>query len=368
MNKQLIFILQSISQPRCIKRINSFISYGFDVEIYGFDRGKYNLNADNCEKNIQIIGKQKDGKEYMKKFFQNQVAIRRLVKKHDPDKAIFYSFGFPLTLSLKLNKVTNYIYEISDIFYGYNKFNNVRWLFKAIDKYLIRNSLLTILTSEGFGNYLFGEKWPKNIIIQPNRVHSDFLNEQRPEIKQNDNTTQHLIFSFIGALRYPNTVFRFAKVIGERYPQHEFHFYGDSYLTNDVRKLSATYRNVKYFGPYKNPDDLFRIYTNIDIVIACYDVQSLNERIAEPNKLYEALYFKKPIVVSKNTFLAKRVQALGCGFVIDSSKDDTIISFIDSLTDDKLNKVYANIQNVKLEEVIDDNSKLIIRHIEDRFN
>jgi len=364
-NKKIVFLLGSISQPRCIKRINSFISAGFDVEIYGIDRSKYNLNADIYEKKIHIIGKQEDGKQYVKKFFQNQAAIKKIIKNYDPDKTIFYSFGFALTLSLKLNNAKNYIYEISDILYGYNKFNSVRWIFKAIDKYLIKKSFLTVLTSEGFGDFLFGQKWPNNIIIQPNRLHSDFLNEQRLKIEQTNGSIQHLKFSYVGAFRSPNTIFRFAKIIGEKYPQHKFYFYGDSHLTSEVIKLSETYNNIKYFGPFKNPDDLSKIYSNIDIIVACYDVQDLNEKILEPNKLYEALYFNKPIVVSKNTFLAERVKTLGCGFEIDASIDESIISFIDSLTDNKLNEIYTNIQKIELEETIDDNSKKIIHYIEE---
>ena len=46
MNKpKIVFILTSISQPRCIKRVKSFINSGFEVKIYGFDRGAYNENA-----------------------------------------------------------------------------------------------------------------------------------------------------------------------------------------------------------------------------------------------------------------------------------------------------------------------------------
>jgi succinoglycan biosynthesis protein ExoL len=364
-NKKIVFLLGSTTAVYSHKRINGFISKGFDIEIYGIERINDNLNTGIDGKKIHVIGKQEDGKRYIKKFFQNQAAIKKIIKNHDPDKTIFYSFGFALTLSLKLNKGKNYIYEIFDILYGYNKFNSVRWIFKALDKYLIKNSLLTVLTSEGFGNFLFGQKCPNNIIIQPNRLHPIFLNKQRLKVEQSNNTIEHLIFSYVGFFRYPNTVFRFARIIGKKYPQHEFHFYGDSDLTSEVIKLSETYNNIKYFGSFKNPDDLPNIYSNIDIVIACYDARSLNEKIAEPNKLYEALYFNKPIVVSKNTFLAEKVKTLGCGFEIDASKDESIISFINSLTEDKLNKIYANIQKVELEEMIDDNSKKIIHYIEE---
>jgi glycosyltransferase involved in cell wall biosynthesis len=366
MDKPLVvFLLESISQPRCIKRVKSFIASGYNVEIYGIDRGKYNINAVIEGKEIHIIGKQIDGKNHLLKFVNNQTELKKIVKKYDSNNTIFYSFGFALTLSLKLNGCKLYIYEIADILYGYEKFNNIRWTLKIIDKFLIKKSQLTVLTSAGFANFLFRNNWPGNIMIQANRLNNVFLNKPRQTHKSID--ISKMTFSYVGAFRYPNTVFRFARIIGEKYPQHEFHFYGDSQLTTEVIKISKTYDNVKYFGAFKNPDDLISIYQEINILVACYDIHSLNERIAEPNKLYESLYFQKPIIVSKNTFLADRVNKLGCGFAIDASKDENIFSFIDSLSTEKLDEIKSNISKISINEIIDDNSAKIISHLENRI-
>src|SRR5690606_37992120 len=124
--------------------------------------------------------------------------------------------------------------------------------------------------------------WPANIIIQPNKMDSSFLSLPKihSSIALNSST---IIFSFVGGFRSPNTIFRFAQVIGEKYPNHLFHFFGDSSLTKDVIKLSELYDNVKYFGAFKNPEDLNNIYSKIDVVVSCYDIAEFNERILEPN-------------------------------------------------------------------------------------
>ena len=249
--------------------------------------------------------------------------------------------------------------------YGYKKFNNLRWLFKSLDKYLINESKLTVVTSAGFGHFLYNKNWPNNLIVQANKLNAIFLEEDRPIIQKL--TMDKLVFAYVGAFRYPNTIFRFAKIIGKNYPQHEFHFYGESTLTRLAIKLSNEYLNVKHYGVFKNPNDLPSIYKNINVVVAAYDIQSLNERIAEPNKLYEALYFQKPIIISKNTFLADRVNDFGCGFAIDASNDESIISFIDTLDIQKLKEIESNISKISLDEIIDDNSEKIINHISNKF-
>lgn len=363
---KLVFILESISQPRCIKRINSFISQGFDVEIYGIDRSTYNENATISGKQINIIGKQTDGDDYFKKLINNNRAIKNILKSHNSQKTIFYSFGFALTLSLKINGCKNYVYEISDILYGYNKFNLIRPFFKRIDKKLIKKSLITVLTSEGFANFLFNDNWPDNAIIQPNRLNIYFRNI-KISYKPSEIDSRSLRFAYVGAFRYPNTVFRFAEIIGKHFPLNEFHFYGDSKLTEQVISLSNKYDNVKYFGSFKNPDDLESIYNNFDIVVACYDIQSINERIAEPNKLYEALFFNKPIIASKNTFLSDKVEKLKCGYSIDASNDQSIISFLESIEDDQLKSIKNNINLINDDEIIDDDSATIIAVLKEKI-
>ena len=164
----------------------------------------------------------------------------------------------------------------------------------------------------------------------------------------------HLRFAYIGAFRYPNTIFRFAKIIGENFPNYEFSFYGDSNLTYLAKELADKYNNIHYWGKFKNPEDLNSIYENVDIVTACYDVEDgENEKVAEPNKLYEAICFCKPIIVSKHTYLSKRVKDLAVGFVLEADSDENIIKFITNLSAGEINSKSQNAFNLAKSEYID---------------
>ena len=356
--KRIIFILGSISQPRVIKRIKSFVDNGFEVKVYGFNRNKYNVNAKIEGVNINIVGELKDGEGYITKLKEISSLYLRLRKKYNKPTDFFYLFGYVEALTT-LFFPSNYIYEISDILYGYKKFEPVEWLFRWIDKKLVKRSKLTVMTSGGFEDYLFNGEKQKNIVLQPNKLHSYFENENRDDIKF-QTTNKNINFSFIGAFRYPNTVFRFAHVVGKYFPEHKFKFYGDSSMTEQVKDISNLYDNVEYYGAYKNPDDLKSIYNQVDFVVACYDPEGMNERIAEPNKMYEAIYFKKPIVVSAGTYLAKQVDKYGCGFAIDATSDENIINFINSITNDSLQKINENIEKIESKDIIDDNAEKII--------
>lgn len=363
MQKKIIFILESISQPRCIKRVKSFLSAGYDVEIYGYNRDVYNMNLDNLEIGVEILGELSDGRNYLTKILKFREDVKTIIQKN-PNDALYYSFGFGISFFMMKYR-SRYIYEISDILYGYKQYILLEWLFKFIDKIIIKNSLLTVMTSRGFLDYFYKKKKPKNIIIQPNKLDYRFSNQKRIYTPKID--MQKVVFAYIGAFRYPKTVFKFAETIGEYFKDFEFHFYGDSYLTRAVIDISNKYDNVKYYGPFKNPEDLESIYSKIDITVACYEIDHINEKIAEPNKLYESLYFLKPIIVSTKTYLSKRVAQLKCGYIINAYSVEEIRKFLNNLDVESIVTIRKNIQKIELREIIDDNASNIIKNIEERI-
>ena len=116
---------------------------------------------------------------------------------------------------------------------------------------------------------------------------------------------------------------------------------------------------MHYHGKFKSPEDLSKIYENLNLVVACYDNASLNEQIAEPNKLYESLFFCKPIIVSPKTYLSKRVQGLRCGFVVDANEQNSVNDFIANLSTDEVNRLSENELSTPLSEIVDSPKELL---------
>lgn len=359
MIKRVVCITGAVSQPRFVKRVNSLVEAGFDVIVVGYDRGIYKDNKlPECVPFINK-GHQIDGGGYLSKVVSGYKDVTELIEKYSNDETIFYSFSF-LTAIWFYCKKNKYIYEISDILYGYKKMRIIQPFMKWLDKNVIKSSFFTIMTSEGFKRYFFGDKKMDNIIVHPNKLSSKLkLNSERTVLKPN---IQSLNFSFVGSIRYFDTVLRFAKVVGENFPQHMFHFFGDSSSVADFKEQCKEYDNVLFHGAFKNPEDLEAIYSQTDIVVACYENSNLNEKIAEPNKMYEAMYFCKPIVVSTDTFLAYQVKKYKCGYAINAYEDKDIISFIKNI---QLNDIVSISQNELAVgvEFLTDQPKVIIDRI-----
>jgi succinoglycan biosynthesis protein ExoL len=363
---KLIFVVDTLSQPRIIKRINELIGHDdITTVVYGFKRNKYIDNIKNYKCDIIYFGDLNDSKGIWRKFISYFILFKLIKKEHSGDYFKIYIFGFyPAIINLIFFKF-NFFYEISDIVYGYKKFKRIEWLFKWLDLKIIKSSSKTVVTSRGFIDYFLTKEnndlISNKFILKPNKV--DIALKEIPILKREKFNISNLVFSYVGAFRYLKTVFLFAEIIGKHFPNHRFYFFGESKFTVEANKLADKYSNVVNFGPFMNPQDLSQIYDKIDIVVATYENQNLNERIAEPNKFYETLFFEKIIVVSPETLLESKINETGCGFICNSYSEKSIINFIQSLSEIKINTVLNNIRKLNKSDLIEQDSNIFFKKL-----
>ena len=356
----IIFIAPQLQQPRVIRRITTVYNAGYSIKVYGFDSGIFSENLNSISFPVtEIVRRDKKDSKFKKAFCFIKTLYR--IKKENSKDDIYYIFSAEMGNFSWILKNRKTIYEEADILGAYFAKSWLRNLFRYIDMGTIKRSLLTVFTSEGFIDYTFGKARPKNVLVIPNKLNSFFFNEERKkEVVPSVVDLNHIKFGFVGIIRYPNTIVRFAEVIGREFPQHEFHFFGDpdvpSFL-DSVKDLP----NVFMHGPFVNPTDLPSIYSKIDVVVSCYDIKSWNVRVAEPNKLYEAIFFETPIVVSKETFLAKQVDYYNAGYAIKADDDQSIIDFVSGIKLDDIRTYSQSEKLVPWQDLIDNTQPFLER-------
>ena len=356
---KIIFIALQLSQPRCIKRIKALYDAGYDVKVYGFDSGLYNESLRSLPFPVERIIKRDKNLGKLKKILSFASYIKQILRENSKDD-LFYLFGYEIASIAYLLGCKNYIYEEADVTAARVKKELIRNMMLKLDRNIILKSYRTVLTSGGFANYIFPDRIPNGkIVLLPNKLSPYFDGEKKKQIKKTNIDVNHIRFGFIGLIRYPNTIMRFAKIIGRKFPEHEFHFWGQPEKEDYLDEETRSYKNVFIHGRFKNPDDLMSIYEKIDISIVCYDTASGNVKIAEPNKIYESIFFEKPIVVSSGTFLAERVKYYGIGYDIDASDDKMILQFVNSISKDDLDSKVGTMNSIPWQEVVDNSDALI---------
>lgn len=102
-----------------------------------------------------------------------------------------------------------------------------------------------------------------------------------------------------------------------------------------VEKYAAQCTNIKFFGEYNFFRDSSIIYSHLDLIYMPYDThdknQAFNNKIALPNKLYEAMYFEVPIITSQGTYLGEIVEKYNIGITIPCCDKGSLLTLLETM-------------------------------------
>lgn len=93
-------------------------------------------------------------------------------------------------------------------------------------------------------------------------------------------------------------------------------------IEDQVQERSKKYQNVRVIGEVPNLDVL-KIEESFDLFVYVCDPDHTGHKWVSPNKLFESMALKKPIIVAAGTLVATRVNLGGNGLIVPyGSKED----------------------------------------------
>lgn len=348
----IVFIITTLDS-HAKHRINDFVAHGFDVRVYSFVRTNEKQDCSDVSWPLAVIGSFHNSLPYYKRLPILYKGIKKIAKQYNGQNNVcFYYLGLDIAMIATYVVKQQYIYEECDLNHTYIGNPWLRSLFERLDCSIIKKSLQAILTSEGFLSF-HKLKNTDNITLIANKLPESI--ENLPKLPARKTDIDHLSFGFVGSARY-ETIANFALVLVNHFPQHEFHFWGNiQQRVKSIAEALTKYPNCHFHGRFKSPDDLPQIYSQIDFTLATYDTKFENVRYAEPNKIYEAIYFRTPIIVSKGTFLSEKVSRNRLGFSVNAMDENDIVSFIEHIDIDLYEKTILNIANIPIASALDNN-------------
>ncbi len=354
-----IFILPSHANTNHIKRVEEFVANGYDIEVFTFYRDKSRKNKTNII-DFQSIGEFSTNLPYSKRIGIMYKGIKSVLDKTKDETCIYYLMRNDIALIFTAISSKPYIFEEADM--THLDFGNaiLRKILESIICRIIKKSVLSVFRSEGFVQYHFGNKKLNNTFVIPNRLHPSVVNLS--PVQKDTVNIDKLKIGFVGAIRF-ESIYKFAKYILVNFPSHEIHFYGIFVSEKDRLQFEdlSSFDNCFFHGEFKSPNDLPRIYSEIDLVLATYDNRLINTCYAEPNKLYEAIYFETPIIVSNNTFIGTKVEKMQIGFVVDPFDEKAVISFIKGLSVSSIKEKIDEEKTISKEKLINKNDEFFVK-------
>lgn len=364
MKQEVVFILTSIVNTNSIKRIDEFVARGYKVSAYGFKRDVDVANK-SLKVDIKVVGSYKNNLSYWKRLTIIYRGIRNVLKETCGKNKLYYLIGLDVAMLFRLQSKGPYVFEEADLVHTNIANKWIRICYENIDKSIIRHSVLSAFRSEGFVKYHYGENKPDNVCVIPNRLNESILNYEVQPRHEFDG--KHIKIGYVGFIRY-HSIYNFARVFCSHYPKCEFHFYGT--FTNEKAEHQFAelkkIRNCSFHGSFRSPDDLSSIYSQFDLVLSTYDVSSENVRWAEPNKIYEAIYFETPIVVSSGTYLSDKVKKMDIGYDVNAMDEKSIMDFVDHISQYGIFDKVESIRRINKHEVINRN-EIFFQKLEDKL-
>ena len=345
MKSNLIVLAQSLEQPRIVKRINQKAKEYDNVHVYGFTRNVHSVEnhqilAKNQNVTITVAGQLKNGK-YLERIFTYIKLLKTLYSKYGFRKKNVYVFGLDLRIFSAFLMNADIDYEISDIVWLYDRKGKKR-IMRFIDNWLAGRSRKVVYTTRSFHDGYYSKSVREDqVVIAENKLETYGKVKPVDEIKDDK-----IRIAYIGAFRYAKIIDHLIASVNNN-SNLILNFYGATHgkLIETINEATRSNVNISYHGPFKNPDDLERIYSENNLNFVVYNNASENERVAMPNKFYESGFFNIPIVCATKTYVGKRVLEQNMGWTIDTDYD-SISTFLNDLSIQNLREFHDNIKKL----------------------
>lgn len=249
------------------------------------------------------------------KKFSSYTRYAKWVKKTVRDLKIDFvitltalSSAFCSNLLLSKQFKGKYIIDIRDFSYEHIS------LFRLIEKKLMANAALRVISSRKFECFLPQNQQYlvcHNISFDTNTQATVFETKNELPIR----------IGYVGAVSYENQCYKLIDLV-KNDPRFTFDIYGkgvsSELVENYVKKVNCS--RVQCYGAYR-PDEKAGIIKGVDILFNAYGNDSMRLTCALSNKLYDALFYGKPLLNSPNTYMDEMGSIISFSLDLDNEKN-----------------------------------------------
>jgi hypothetical protein len=323
MDKILYFCVNDGSDMRTFKEVKT-LSKCFDVIYLGIGNEKYSFCKEYCTEFHLIKGKIKSPISLLKLL----IALVKLRLKHcftsihlQEEQLLIIAYPFLFK--------SNVVLDIFDsIFLKKNISKDNMLLIKKILYYLPNR---IIVTDENRLGLLPGFVRHKAVVV-PN---VPFFDKNIFHI--NKNKCNKIRLGLFGSLA-ENRGVQFAKNLLE-YDPSKYEIIAAGWLSDEYSKNLISCDGVSYLGVMKQEHLLSYIAQNVDYIISIYPLSNLNNINASPNKIYDSIHTKTPIIMNDGIKVSKFINDNGIGLIISSN--DTVQDIDLKLTESSFDNIFT---------------------------
>jgi len=345
-DNSIVFFEPDLTETTTIARIKEAIQGGYHPVVFGFRRGRYNIDYVAPWPEI-VLGRTQDARYWrrIKALFGALPVIlkhRRCVASgaaflaRNLDQlllALFARFFF--------NRDAILVYEVVDIQPAFTRQGLRGTLIRHIERRCLKHIDLLIVSSPAFIQHYFAttQRYRGEWLLLENKLRQSDLADActlaRGAATPRPPQPRRWVIGYFGLIRGQATIeliARLAKILPDRV---EFVFRGILTTVDHAwfHAMVAETENIRYEGEYTNPDDLAALYGSVDFAWAI-DLEDMqcNSRWLLPCRFYEAGFFGVPCLAVRSFEIGRMIDCLDVGWTFDAPLEQALTRFFSSLS------------------------------------
>ncbi|MBR3979357.1 MAG: hypothetical protein IKJ94_07030 [Oscillospiraceae bacterium] len=246
-------------------------------------------------------------------FLQWRRFVKRILKKQAYDRLIILTTLPAILLSDVLLKEYpgRYWLDIRDFTYENLGF------YKKLVETLVDSASAVSISSPAFQSFL---PQREHIYLTHNISNQDAA----AEVCTLDTRRSRFCIGFVGGIQFKEQ----NQLLLRQFANNEKYllkYVGKAHLGCDLSPFCKEngIENAEFHPAFRN-EEKPQIYQDIDLINCVYGNNNQVVKLLLPNRLYDCILFKKPILVSKNTYLEEVVQEYNLGIAVDPEQENVV--------------------------------------------
>lgn len=313
---------------------------GQEEDLSGYPYVKFHEFSEYQEDNVARVSK-------VGNFLKFRRFVKKILRTETYDLVVcLHTFPCILLSDVLIKKYKGkYIFDYRD--YTYEKL----YPFKRLVERMIKNSLFTFVSSEGFKE-MFRKSVQDKIYTSHNLLKASF--EHRDDKAAHGIMTDKIRIAFWGFIRNEELNKTMIQRIAAD-DRFELHYYGrEQRIATNLKKFVSELgaKNIFFHGEYC-AEDRYAFVRSTDLIHNVFNDK--NMMIAMSNKYYDGAIFRIPQLCFKESYMGVKAEIAGTGFMCDPYKD----SFTQEIYD-----YYVGLDNEKFKDACDTELERILLEYE----
>jgi succinoglycan biosynthesis protein ExoL len=339
---KILYLVHNLADAAVARRVSMMRSGGAEIVVAGFRRENMAIPELDGVPCIEL------GETFDARFGQRLLAVfrafrsitDRIDRSDVPDVIVARNLEM-LSLASRLQgswpSHPPIVYECLDIHRLLLRDDVVGRSMRAVERHLVRKSSLLLTSSPAFIREYFeayGLGAPETLLVENKVFYESGERGANPALSEPEASPGPLRIGWFGALRCRKSLQILAQFSNDMGGEVEVVLRGRPALTefDDFHGFVDAQKYMRFEGPYSNPGDLARIYSDVHFTWAIdYFEEGQNSKWLLPNRIYEGCLHGSIPIALKGTETAALVARHNIGIILPDTEQNTLTRMVGSL-------------------------------------